>query len=78
MGRKVHPNGFRLGIVREHRSRWFANGPAYVEHLVEDRTIRATVHSWPKLPTEQPRPLGLMQPPDSASASLPLGWVSHC
>lgn len=45
MGRKVHPNGFRLGIVRDHRSRWFAHGPAYVQHLVEDRVIRATVHS---------------------------------
>lgn len=45
MGRKVHPNGFRLGIVREHRSRWFAAGPAYVEHLNEDRLIRALVRS---------------------------------
>jgi small subunit ribosomal protein S3 len=45
VGRKVHPNGFRLGIVREHRSRWFASGPAYVQHLAEDRYIRATVHS---------------------------------
>ncbi len=45
MGRKVHPNGFRLGIVRDHRSRWFASGPAYVGYLNEDRIIRATVHS---------------------------------
>ena len=45
MGRKVHPNGFRLGIVRDHRSRWFASGPAYVGHLNEDRIIRSTVHS---------------------------------
>lgn len=45
MGRKVHPNGFRLGIIRDHRSRWFATGPAYVEHLNEDRQIRSTVHN---------------------------------
>ncbi|HRJ40230.1 MAG: 30S ribosomal protein S3 [Caldilineaceae bacterium] len=45
MGRKVHPNGFRLGIVREHRSRWFAAGPAYMEHLNEDRVIRSLVHN---------------------------------
>lgn len=45
MGRKVHPNGFRLGIIRDHRSRWFAAGPAYVEHLNEDREIRSTVHT---------------------------------
>lgn len=43
MGRKVHPLGFRLGIVKEHRSRWFATGPDYVEALAEDREIRARV-----------------------------------
>ncbi|MBX3054589.1 MAG: 30S ribosomal protein S3 [Caldilineaceae bacterium] len=45
MGRKVHPNGFRLGIVRDHRSRWFASGPTYVEHLNEDRAVRDVVHT---------------------------------
>ncbi|MEO1131368.1 MAG: 30S ribosomal protein S3, partial [Cyanobacteria bacterium J06639_1] len=25
MGQKIHPNGFRLGITRSHRSRWFAD-----------------------------------------------------
>ncbi len=44
MGRKVHPIGFRLGIVKEHRSRWFASGRKYTEQLAEDRFIRAMVH----------------------------------
>lgn len=44
MGRKVHPLGFRLGIVKEHRSRWFATGPDFVERLDEDREIRAKVN----------------------------------
>lgn len=44
MGRKVHPIGFRLGIVKEHRSRWFASGKKYTEQLAEDRYIRAMVH----------------------------------
>ncbi|MGL4649024.1 MAG: 30S ribosomal protein S3 [Caldilineaceae bacterium] len=44
MGRKVHPIGFRLGIVKEHRSRWFASGRKYTEQLAEDRMIRAMVH----------------------------------
>ena len=43
MGRKVHPTGFRLGIVKDHNSRWFATGPTYTELLVEDRTIRSTI-----------------------------------
>lgn len=43
MGRKVHPTGFRLGIVKEHKSRWFATGKEYVEQLDEDRHIRAMI-----------------------------------
>lgn len=44
MGRKVHPLGFRLGIIKDHRSRWFATGKRYTEQLAEDREVRATVH----------------------------------
>ena len=40
MGRKVHPIGFRLGIVKEHKSRWFAVGKQYTQQLIEDRQIR--------------------------------------
>lgn len=43
MGRKVHPTGFRLGIVKEHKSRWFATGQEYVEQLGEDRRIRELI-----------------------------------
>lgn len=45
MGRKVHPTGFRLGIVKEHKSRWFAFGPTYLEQLEEDRQIRELVRT---------------------------------
>ena len=44
MGRKVHPTGFRLGIIKEHKSRWFATGHEYVNQLGEDREIRAMIH----------------------------------
>jgi small subunit ribosomal protein S3 len=43
LGRKVHPRGFRLGIIKEHRSRWFATGKTYTEQLAEDRKIRELV-----------------------------------
>lgn len=43
MGRKVHPIGFRLGIIKDHKSRWFATGRKYTEQLAEDREIRKTV-----------------------------------
>jgi small subunit ribosomal protein S3 len=43
LGRKVNPIGFRLGIIKEHKSRWFASGKQYTDQLSEDRQIRRLV-----------------------------------
>lgn len=43
MGRKVHPIGFRLGIVQDHRARWFAEGAEYRQLLQEDLAIRKLI-----------------------------------
>ncbi len=43
MGRKVHPIGFRLGIVQEHRARWFAEGVEYRDLLKEDLDVRQLI-----------------------------------
>jgi small subunit ribosomal protein S3 len=43
VGHKIHPTGFRLGIVQEHRSRWFAEGTRYPDLLEEDYRIREYV-----------------------------------
>ena len=40
MGRKVHPYGFRLGVIRDWKSCWYAEGEDYVELLHEDLEIR--------------------------------------
>ena len=40
MGRKVHPVGFRLGIIRDWDARWYAEGKEYRELLREDLKIR--------------------------------------
>lgn len=40
MGRKVHPIGFRLGIIKEHRARWYAEGEDYRKLLEEDLAVR--------------------------------------
>ncbi len=45
MGRKVHPIGFRLGIVKNHAALWYAEGREYAELLGEDRAIRALVRA---------------------------------
>ena len=43
MGRKVHPFGFRLGIIKEHRARWYAEGSDYRDLLEEDLAVRKLV-----------------------------------
>lgn len=45
MGQKIHPTGFRLGITKEHRSRWYADEKRYPELLQEDRKIRTYVQN---------------------------------
>ena len=43
MGQKVNPIGFRTGITRDWKSRWYAPKAAYGEFLIEDCRIRGYV-----------------------------------
>ena len=45
MGQKTHPLGFRLGIVQEHQSVWYANFNQYANILEEDDKIRTYINS---------------------------------
>jgi small subunit ribosomal protein S3 len=40
LGQKVHPVGYRLGIVRDWESRWYAGGRDYAVKLHEDLRLR--------------------------------------
>ena len=40
MGQKVNPIGFRLGIIEEWRSKWFANKKNYPRLLEQDVRVR--------------------------------------
>ncbi len=42
MGHKVHPTGFRLGVIEGWQSRWYARRD-YKDLLVEDRKIRGQI-----------------------------------
>jgi small subunit ribosomal protein S3 len=44
MGQKTHPRGFRLGIIKPWRSRWYAERGAFGALLKEDETIRKYLH----------------------------------
>ncbi len=43
MGQKVNPYGFRLGVIRDTRSKWFAEGMEYRNQLVEDLNARKII-----------------------------------
>jgi len=43
LGRKVHPLGFRLGIIKDWQARWFATGEEYADLLQEDLEIRQLI-----------------------------------
>jgi small subunit ribosomal protein S3 len=40
MGQKVNPYGFRLGVITDWKSRWFADREDYVNYVIEDWNIR--------------------------------------
>ena len=44
MGQKTHPRGFRLGIVKPWRSRWYAERGKFSELIKEDEQIRKYLH----------------------------------
>jgi small subunit ribosomal protein S3 len=43
LGRKVHPIGFRLGVIKDWDSQWYAEGEQYAQQVVEDNRIRELV-----------------------------------
>ena len=43
MGRKVHPVGFRLKVIRDWNARWYAEGGRYRDLLQEDMAIRRMI-----------------------------------
>jgi len=44
MGHKVHPTGFRIGVIRDWDAKWYADRH-YMEYLQEDLKLRKAVQS---------------------------------
>lgn len=40
MGQKVHPNGMRLGIVKDFNAKWYAEKGDYAKFLLQDLKVR--------------------------------------
>ena len=45
MGQTVHPNGLRVGVIKDWNSRWYADDKNFSDYLVEDYKIRKFVKS---------------------------------
>jgi small subunit ribosomal protein S3 len=45
MGQKIHPIGFRIGVIRDPDSKWYAD-KQYAQFVLEDSKVRAAVKAW--------------------------------
>jgi len=45
LGRKIHPYGFRLGVIRDWKSHWYAEGEEYAGLLHEDLEVREHIRN---------------------------------
>lgn len=45
MGQKVRPTGFRVGVVEDWRSRWYASKKDFGALLLEDQKVRKFIHT---------------------------------
>lgn len=43
MGQKIHPNGFRVGVIKEWDTTWYADKKNFSKYLIEDAKIRVFV-----------------------------------
>src|SRR6187455_113771 len=48
MGQKVNPIGFRVGVMRDWKSRWYANKQEFGTLLVEDFKLRNFIKNHPR------------------------------
>jgi small subunit ribosomal protein S3 len=68
MGQKVHPNGIRLGIVKEHSSVWYASGADYANKLFDDLNVREYLDE--KLKNAQISKILIERPAQNARVTL--------
>ncbi len=55
MGQKVNPHGFRVGVIKDWDSRWYASNEKVGDLLVEDHKIRDYLKKTPVLLPASPR-----------------------
>ncbi len=68
MGQKVHPNGIRLGIVKDHTSVWYAEGRDYAAKLNNDLQVREYIQK--KLAKASVSRIDIQRPAQSARVTI--------
>jgi len=43
MGQKVHPHGFRVGVIKDWDAKWYADKKNFSDNLIEDNKVRKFV-----------------------------------
>src|SRR5919199_83834 len=43
MGQKVHPIGFRLGVIKDQQARWYADKRGFTQYLHEELRVRTRI-----------------------------------
>lgn len=44
MGQKVNPNGFRIGVIKDWNSQWYADKKSFAQYILEDNNIRKVIN----------------------------------
>ena len=68
MGQKVNPIGMRLGIVKKHRSIWYADKSLYADRLNVDLKVRAYLEK--KLKNAAISSIDILRPAESANVII--------
>lgn len=68
MGQKVHPNGMRLGIIRDWNSTWYAYSSSYASKLIEDIKVREFLHK--KLASASVSKIQIERPAQNAKITI--------
>ena len=68
MGQKVHPNGIRLGITKDHSSVWYAERGDYADKLFDDIKVREFLDA--KLKNAQISKILIERPAQNARVTL--------
>lgn len=40
MGQKISPHGFRVGVIKDWDSKWYADKKDFSTYLIEDKKVR--------------------------------------